>query len=107
MERVRAEMAVFVSTGEGNALLKAIFKAIDDKKVVTWGYTQVGAVKYFTHTATQWDQKAWFQPSFQSDGLRFYIVPPQGKSVSREAYAIYHGRLVEMLLAHFDSKFSD
>jgi hypothetical protein len=33
------------------------------------------------------------------------IIPPK-KGVSKEAYAVYHGRFIEMLLAHFDEEFS-
>ena len=34
------------------------------------------------------------------------VIPPK-KTVTMEAYAVYHGRFIEMLLAHFDDDFSE
>ena len=34
------------------------------------------------------------------------VIPPK-KGLSKEAYAVYHGRFIEMLLAHFDEEFSE
>jgi hypothetical protein len=41
-----------------------------------------------------------------SYGLILNVIPPS-KGVSTEAYAVYHGRFIEMLLAHFEQDFSD
>jgi hypothetical protein len=100
-------MALTVSTSSPQALLDAIKDAIDDKKVLTWGYKDVNGVRYYTHTAHQWKKRAWFKPSIKPGALVFNIVPPQGKRVTTEVYAIYHGRFAEMLLAHFDQMFSE
>jgi hypothetical protein len=97
-------MAIYVTTGNGQALLAAIYKAIDDKNVRTWRYETHGGVKYLTHSAEQWDKKAWMKASAQQPGLVFNIVKSQSENISTEVYAIYHGRLVEMLLAHFDGQ---
>lgn len=99
-------MAVTVSTSRGAALLAAIYKAIDDKKILTWGYTQQDGVRYLTHTAEQWDKQAWFRPLVDAPGLVFNILPSKGGKVSATAYGIFHGRLIEMLLNHFDKDFS-
>jgi hypothetical protein len=100
-------LALAVSTASPQSLLAAIKKAIDDKKVVTWRYKDIGGVRYYTHSANQWDSLAWFKGSIESPGLVFYIVPPKGKKISTEVYAVYHGRFTEMLLAHFDSQFRE
>jgi hypothetical protein len=102
-----AEMALTVSTSSPQTLLNGIKKAIDDKKVLTWGYKEVDGVRYYTHIADQWNKLAWFKALIQPPGLVFNIVPPKGKGVSTEVYAIYHGRFAEMLLAHFDHQFSE
>jgi hypothetical protein len=92
------------STTTPNALLAAIKKAIDDKKVTTWSHNQ----GYFTHTPPQWINKAWLQPVVDAAvGLRFAIVHPNNGIVTSENYAVYHGRFVEMMLAHFDSEFTN
>jgi hypothetical protein len=38
--------------------------------------------------------------------LRFGIIKPNDQNISKEMYAIYHGRFIESMLAHFDKKFS-
>ena len=99
-------MAVNVTTGNGQELLAAIYKAIDDKKIVTWRYEAHDGVKYLTHCADQWDQKAWLKATVQSPGLVLNIVKPKSNDISTEVYAVYHGRFIEMLLAHFDQQMS-
>lgn len=98
-------MALAVSTTSPQSLLTAIKKAIDDKKVVTWRYEDIGGVRYYTHCVEQWDRTAWFKASTAAPGLVFNIVPPKGKAISAPVYAVYHGRLAEMLLSHFDKQF--
>jgi hypothetical protein len=86
-----------------HALLSKIKKAIDEKKITTWSYNKDG---YFTHTPDQWKAKAWLLPKVvETTELRFGIIRPQNSSVSSEVYAVYHGRFIEMMLAHFDTEF--
>jgi hypothetical protein len=95
-------MAVTVVTSSPpTELLAAVREAIQTKKVQTWELVQE---VYLTHAPPQWARHAFFRPSVQHGTLVFHIVPPQGQNVTTEAYAVYHGRLIEMLLAHFDSK---
>lgn len=100
-------MAIKVSTDNGHALLTSIYKAIVEKRVQTWRYIDHEGERYLTHSADQWDAKAWLKGSVQHPGLVFNIVPPKGSAVTTEVYAIYHGRFIEMLLAHFDSQMGD
>jgi hypothetical protein len=96
-------MAVIVTTEVPNKLLNAIKASIDDGSVATWAYDSDGD---FTHTAEQWKNKAWIRPKITDDGIRFVILSPKGKNLSRGIYGIYHGRFIEMLLVHFDELFS-
>jgi len=93
---------VKVITSGPTELLVAIRKAISDGTVATWDSTPQGSI---THTAAsgQWKNKAWFRGVVGDDGIIFNIIRPKGSNVSSEVYAIYHGRLAEMLLAHFDA----
>ena len=52
-------MAIIIKTNNPSGLLKAIYKAIDDKEIETWIYD---ADKDFTHTPDQWKNKAWLRP---------------------------------------------
>lgn len=97
-------MAIRVVTAQPSSLLAAIKQAIDARKVDTWSYDSDGD---FTHTPPQWAKKAWLRPTVQSGALVLNILNPRGVNLSKEIYAVYHGRFVEMLLAHFDDKFAD
>ena len=89
-------MAVTAATTDAQALLQAINDAISNGKIDTWKSVQS---KYLTHSPDQWRGQAFFLPKLQYGALVFNIVPPKGQSISTEIYAIYHGRLIEMLLA--------
>jgi hypothetical protein len=97
-------MAVVVKTLRPRGLLFAIRKAIDAGTVLTWSYDDDGD---FTHSVKQWARRAWLRPRIVEGGLVFNIIPPRGRNISRVVYGIYHGRLIEMLLNHFDARFTE
>jgi len=97
-------MAIRVTTAQPSAMLAAIKKAITERRVDTWSYDSDGD---FTHTPPQWAKKAWLRPSIQAGALVLNILNPKGVTISKEVYAVFHGRFIEMLLAHFDTIFSD
>ena len=92
-----------IYTTNPNTLLVSIKKAIDEGHVTTWSYDADGD---FTHTPVQWVRKAWLKPSVKMDHLQLNIIWPEGSPKSKEVYSVYHGRFIEMLLAHFDTKFT-
>jgi len=98
-------MALKVTTADPRGLVESIRKAIDDGDLDTWETTENGL---FTHSTKsgQWKNKAWLKPMYGTDYVKFYIIRPKDKSISREVYAVYHGRFCEMLLAHFDKRIS-
>ena len=95
-------MAVNVSTPNPSALLARIKAAIRDNSVETWSVDNDGD---FTHTPVQWRNHLWLRPLAGNGSLAFNVIKAQGKSVTKEDYAVYHGRFIEMLLAHFDGEF--
>lgn len=97
-------MAVVVKTQSPYSLLIAIKDAIANDEVETWSCDSDGD---FTHAAPQWRRKAWFRPDIRDGRLVFNIIPPRTGRITRTVYGIYHGRLVEMLLNHFDKQFTD
>lgn len=96
-------MAIHVRTSDPSGLLSAIRQSIDDGKIKTWSYDKDGD---FTHTADQWINLAWLRPSISDDKLTFNTVPPRTQHISIRIYGVYHGRFIEMLLSHFDDKFT-
>ncbi len=84
-------------------LLNQIKVAIRGGTVQTWLLDQDGDL---THSPQQWKTKAWFRPSVLQESLVFNILGRESEAMTTEVYAVYHGRLIEMLLAHFDKKFT-
>jgi hypothetical protein len=96
-------MAIYFETGTPKKLLAAYKKAIDDGHVTTWSYDSDGD---FTHTADQWNKKAWLRPKVEEGTrLAFHIIKPTESTVSTAIYAIYHGRFIESMLRHCDELF--
>lgn len=96
-------MAIYFKTKTPKKLLAAYKKAIDDGHVSTWSYDKDGD---FTHTADQWNKKAWLRPKFtEGEALTFIILGPKETTLSSSIYAVYHGRFIESMLAHCDGLF--
>jgi len=96
-------MSLSIKTTDPTGLLKEIKAAIDKKTVETWEYDSDGD---FTHTPKQWYKQAYLRPKVVPGELQFGILGIKGTKLSKEIYGVYHGRFIEMLLAHFDTKFT-
>jgi hypothetical protein len=96
-------MAVRAICNNPQQLLGQLKAAIRAGTVKTWQLDQDGDL---THSPEQWRGKAWFRPSVETGVLVFKILGRQSVAMTTEVYAVYHGRLIEMLLAHFDDKFT-
>jgi hypothetical protein len=97
-------MALYFQTKTPNKLLNAFKKAIKDGHVVTWSCDDDGD---FTHTPDEWAHQAWLRPTVtKEEQLSFSILAPTDSTVSSEAYAVYHGRFIESMLAHCDALFN-
>lgn len=101
-------MAVKIRASNPADLLSKIKKAINEGRIKTWNYETYHEKQYFTHVTSdnQWRGKAWLLPKFEEDLLVLNIITPQNLTVSTVAYAVYHGRFIEMLLTHFENEFS-
>ena len=96
-------MALTIKTDNPMGLLTAIKKAIDVNTIVTWAYDNDGD---FTHTPEQWVNKAWLRPKVETGELKFLIIAPKDTNLTKVVSGIYHGRFIEMLTSHFETKFS-
>ncbi len=97
-------MALIIKTSNPSELLTQIKKSIDEKSIDTWSYDSDGD---FTHTPEQWKHKAWMRPKVVNGELQFGLLGNCNVVTTKLIYAVYHGRLAEMILNHFDYKFSE
>lgn len=83
-----------------DALIKGINDLINQNRIQTWEYDIMGD---YTMTPSQWREQAWIRPTVKiGRTIKFGIVKRRDSNISKEVYAVYHGRFAEMLLAHFD-----
>ena len=94
-------MAVRAFTDEPGELYSALKRAIVEGVIETWRIDSDGDL---THTSTQWGGRAWMRPSVLEDLLLFNIVASKKEKMSKTLYGVYHGRLIQTLLIHFDDK---
>ncbi len=97
-------MAIHFQTSSPSKLLASFKDSIDKGHVATWSYDKDGD---FTHTAEQWKYAAWLRPRRTDNALILSIIKPKNKNISKEIYAIYHGRFVESMLVHCDLLFTN
>ena len=94
-------MAVRAFVDEPGVLLSAITRGIADGRIKSWRVDKEGD---FTLTSENFGGKAWMRPKVLSDRLLFNIVGVDGDDMSTQLYAIYHARLIQMLLMYFDKQ---
>ena len=92
-------MAIFVQTESPRKLLSEIINRIDNGRIKSW---IIDSDYDLTFSDPRWTEMAWMHPYIVDEGIIFGIVAPSDSSISIAAYGIFHGRLVEMLLIHFD-----
>jgi hypothetical protein len=95
-------MAVRLFCQSPSELLNNIKARINDGSIDTW---MIDADGDFTHSPEQWRKRAWLRPIVHQDKVVFRILAPRGTVMSKAVYGVYHGRFIEMLLTHFDTKF--
>ncbi|ETR72571.1 MAG: hypothetical protein OMM_07434 [Candidatus Magnetoglobus multicellularis str. Araruama] len=91
-------MAIIIITEEPRWLLNAIYEELDDDNIRTWIYDKE---RDLTHSPKQWKNLAWMRPKIRKGRLIFNIIAGE-EILSKRVYGVYHGRLIEMLLTHFD-----
>ncbi len=94
-------MAVRAFTDRPEALLSAIRRSVAEGRVRDWKFDEDGDL---TLTSEVFANKAWMRPKVLPDRLLFNIVGTRGVEMSNRVYAVYHGRLVQMLLTYFDTR---
>jgi hypothetical protein len=95
-------MAIVVTTSKRRTLLSSLKDAVRAGTVTLWTVDSDGD---FTLASDEWRHKAWLRPRITDDGLVFNILAPRQTHLSRTAYAVYHARMIQALLTHFDNDF--
>jgi hypothetical protein len=93
-------MAVYIETAKPATLLADFKTAVKDGKIRTWSVDDDGDL---THDTDQWRFKAWLRPRVKEGQLAFFILAPKDTNISKATYAVYHGRIIEAFLTHFDT----
>jgi hypothetical protein len=97
-------MSIRILTDDSAKLLIDFIAAIDEGEIETWSYDDD---EDFTHDVPQWKYAAWLRPRTEATALVFNILGNTTKAMSKEVYAVYHGRIAESFLAHFDERIAD
>lgn len=93
-------MAIIIGTAQPELLLQKVKKAITTSEIKNW--LKHEKKDLFSYSTGPYALKAWFIGRSQPGELHFDIIFPMKCSKKKEYYAIYHGRMIGMLLAHFD-----
>ena len=99
----QACMALYFVTEEPKQLLTAFNNFIKGERLKAWSIDKEGD---FTHTASQWEGRAWLTPVIESGQLAIYIINPLNEKISAAVYGIYHARFIESMLIYCDDLFS-
>lgn len=99
-------MAIIVKTKVSpKKLIDKLNEKINRESIITWIVDEDGD---YTHTPAQWMYRAWFKAREGGDQtIVFGLVESRKYTLTKELYAVYHGRFAEMLLAHFDGDIED
>ena len=99
-------MALIVHTNRPRALMNAIIEGIESGDIETWSADDSGHLRHSTPSG-QWENEAHVEPTvIAGEMIIFSISGPEKDKLQTRVYAVYLGRLAEMLLAHFDKSFS-
>ncbi|HZR89966.1 MAG TPA: hypothetical protein VFB02_24440 [Bradyrhizobium sp.] len=93
-------MAVRAFTDQAETLLSAIKRGVAEGRVTTWKIDRDGDL---TLVDENFAYKAWMRPKILKDRLLFNIIGKKGEDMSTRVYAVYHSRLIQMLLTYFDT----
>src|SRR5438876_10058301 len=92
-----------VNTPHPEELLAALRRAVDSRKIEAWSCDHDGD---YTYDQPPWRGKAFLRPVVIVGALKFVLLGQQNALMTKAAYGVYLGRFIELLLAHFDDRFT-
>ena len=93
-------MALIVKTSRAQELLNKMRSDCREDPVQGWICDEDGD---FTRTTES--MKVWMRPKTTTSQLTFYVLGPKGRAISTVAYAIYHSKMINLLLTKHDKLF--
>jgi hypothetical protein len=106
-------MAIFLATNNSAGLISAFNQAIANhqhnkpgQKVTTWRHVAHKGNNFYTHTSTNWADKAWLRGDAETNRAAFYIRPFEGVTLTRTVYSYYAGHLIETFIRDFPTLFT-
>jgi hypothetical protein len=99
-------MKIELYTDLGQTLINEIFNAVEKETVKTWVVRKdEKQTKYLTHKPEQWIDKALFGLENEKGKIVISLVWWIDKEPTEDIKCYYIGRLTELLLVNFSSKF--
>jgi hypothetical protein len=95
-------MSLTITTPDAEALRKDIWERLDQQAIERWESDG----ESFTLTDPEWGGKVWVRAFTEPGQLLLGLVPAEAGVMAEGVYAVYCGRLVELLLQHFRGKVS-
>lgn len=94
-------MAVIVKTSRPKTLLNKMREQCNKSdERLSWYFDSDGDLTLNGATQTM-----WLRPKVTDSGLTFNTIAAVGESISVYGYALYHARLIELLLRRYDQLF--
>ena len=99
-------MQIELYTDSGQALINEILNSVEKETVKTWVVKKDGkGIKYLTHKPEQWIDKALFGLENEKGKIVISLVWWKDQEPTEDIKGYYMGRLTELLLVNFSSKF--
>ena len=95
---------ISIKCDNGEAFNNALMQLIDaNSGNFKWRYDEDGD---YTFSEVKVSYRAWFHPIPDVNGINYGLVGNQKKTMTKDAYAMYHSQFIKMLLEYMDSDFS-
>lgn len=95
-------MSVIVKTSTPNALMRSLKEDITDGVHAGWEVDSDGDL---TLSSAPAGNRAWLRPRIGEGQVVFNVLSAQNERMSSQTYAMYHSKLVHLLLLHYDERF--
>jgi hypothetical protein len=100
-------MSIYFLSPDPKRLLASFTQEIGNGEIKTWHYKVTEKTPIFTHTSTQWKDKAYLEPDDTEHGrLTFYVKRFQGTALTEAVFAFYQDHLAETFTRHFSEQCS-
>jgi hypothetical protein len=100
-------MSIYFLSPDPKGLLASFTQEIGNGEIKTWRYKVTEKTPIYTHTSTQWKDKAWLKPDDTESGrLTFYVKEFEGTTLTKAVFAYHQAHLAETFTRHFSEQCS-